>query len=425
MKRLLRLRTGILATIAALLATVLVGPVAVQAEGAGNEDDVLVDLRIWQNVRDAEDIWVSARLAGGDWNDVGTFLFQFDEDEGGGFFWPHFLYRDGRLAVGDVVLAVTQDISEPDLIYASTCSYPPSCGLIRVPLETGHSRGGRFRYGDITLAVPVRREPPADDERLLIEDRDHLLALRDRLAGYERTLNWHPAVPIEHWTGVTVAGTPPRVTSLHLSGGDLRGGLSGLLGDLTGLTELRLDGNRLDSAIPSKLLQLENLIHLYLGGNQLEGCIPPPLLAIPNNDLQSLELPGCPPLLDISYDEHILVQGTYRLGNIVFDLPRGTRLKVDGYVINEGNADAYILSSMLLGGWIAIQTDATTYGPTPGAAFDRIRESVWVATDEELSRWEGARRRGFSRESARTLSDTSDISEAKRALGRGAGCANP
>ena len=393
-----------LVAVVVLLTVVVSGASTAQAEGAGNDDTVLVDLRIWQNVRDAEDIWVSARPAGGDWDEVGTSPFQFDEDRGGGFFWPYFQYRDGYFAVGDVFLAISQDLHKPDLIYASTCTYPPSCGLILVPLDDGYSRGGTFRYGDIILAVPVPSERPAEGERLLIEDRSHLLTLRDRLAGWERTLNWHPALPMEHWTGVTIAGTPPRVTRLRLPESGLRGGLSGLLGELTGLTELRLDGNGLDGPIPSKLLQLRNLTYLYLGGNRLEGCVPSPLRAVPNNDLQSLELPGCPPLLDISYDEHILGEGTYRLGNIVFDIPSGVRLRLDGFVMNEGTPDAYILRSLESNAWIAIDGAAGTYRWTQDGLFDRIDESVWGATDDVLSRWTEA----WEAESAQGAGDLSE-----------------
>ena len=389
MKRLTRVRAGVLIAMAALLAIALVGPASVQAEGADTDETVLVDLRIWQNVRDAEDIWVSARLAEGDWDELGTSQVQFDEDQGGGFFWPYYQYRYGDLTVGDVVLSISQSLDKPELIYASACSYPPVCGLILVPLDDGHNRSRTFRYGETTLAVPIPSEAPAEDERpLLLEDRDNLLALRDRLAGWERTLNWHPAVPMDDWSGVMISGTPPRVTRLHLPDRDLRGRLSGLIGELTGLTELRLEGNRLDGPIPSKLLQLKGLTHLYLGGNPVEGCIPPPLWTVPNNDLESLGLDGCPLLLDISYDEHILGEGTYRLGNIVFDIPSGLRLRLDGFVLNEGAPDAYILRSLESHAWIAIAGGAGTYRWTQDGLFDRIVESMWEATEDVLSRWE-------------------------------------
>ena len=79
MKRLTYLRTGVLFTIAAVL-SVVASIATAEAEGEGVGETVVVELRIWQNVDDAEDIWLSARPAGGDWDDLGTFPFQFDED---------------------------------------------------------------------------------------------------------------------------------------------------------------------------------------------------------------------------------------------------------------------------------------------------------------------------------------------------------
>ena len=363
-----------------MLTIAVVRPPPVQAEGADTEATVLVELRIWQNVSDAEDIWVSARPAGGDWEELGTSQFQFGEDQGGGFFWPYFHYRDGRLAVGDVLLSVSQDVSEPELIYASTCSYPPSCGLILVPLDDGHSQGGAFRFGDITLAVPVPSQRPEEHDRLLLEDRDLLLALRDRLAGWDRALNWHPAVPVENWTGVTVAGSPPRVTKLRLPDSHLGGELSGLLGELTGLTELRLENNRLNGSIPSKLLQLENLTYLYLGANRWEGCVVPLLRQVPNNDLQELGLPDCPPPSDIFGGQRVLLAGVYRIGKIVFDVPSGMSLELDGIVHADPGGTRFLLREFATTAWIGITEDADTYRWTRDRLFDSIDESVWVGS---------------------------------------------
>ena len=43
---------------------------------------------------------------------------------------------------------------------------------------------------------------------------------------------------MSEWMGVTVSGTPQRVTGLNLADLGLDGELSGLLGNLTGLTTL-------------------------------------------------------------------------------------------------------------------------------------------------------------------------------------------
>ena len=114
-------------------------------------------------------------------------------------------------------------------------------------------------------------DPAANPD--LVADCQALLAMRDALAG-TATLNWSSGTAMSSWDGVTLGGTPQRVTQLSLASRNLTGEMSGLLGNLTGLTELRLNGNRLMGRIPSKLVQLENLTHLYLSGNPLEGCVP-------------------------------------------------------------------------------------------------------------------------------------------------------
>ena len=49
----------------------------------------------------------------------------------------------------------------------------------------------------------------------LVDDCEVLLSARDTLAG-SATLNWSADTPIAHWDGVTVGGTPRRVTELNL-----------------------------------------------------------------------------------------------------------------------------------------------------------------------------------------------------------------
>ena len=150
-------------------------------------------------------------------------------------------------------------------------------------LDDGHSPSGRYRYGDMTIAV----SPTSG----LLADREYLLALRDPLAG-TGALNWSAGTPVAQWEGVVVEGAPPRVTALRLTGLGLTGEMWGWLGDLTELRELWLDDNlggdpRLRGGIPSKLVNLDKLTHLYLGG-RLSGCVPPPLLAVPNNNLDQV-----------------------------------------------------------------------------------------------------------------------------------------
>ena len=130
-------------------------------------------------------------------------------------------------------------------------------------------------------------------------DCELLLGVMDILVGDGNAeLNWSAYVPISDWRGVTVSGTPPRVTGLNLQHADLRGSIPPLLGDLhslellnlghnqlsgeipaglgnlTGLNELDLQVNQLSGEIPAALGSLTNLQRLYLNGNQLSGEIP-------------------------------------------------------------------------------------------------------------------------------------------------------
>ena len=170
----------------------------------------IVELRVWQHVREAENIWISARPSGGDWGELGTFQFEFNLDGlDAGYVtdhWDH-SYRFGEFKVRGVPVIISQHRHEPELVYASTCRLAQECGLILVQLDDGHSLRRLYRYGDLTLAVPPKPDPPPENDSLLA-DRATLLALRDVLPGRERTLNWHPSVPMTRWTGVTIGGRP-------------------------------------------------------------------------------------------------------------------------------------------------------------------------------------------------------------------------
>ena len=127
------------------------------------------------------------------------------------------------------------------------------------------------------LMVRVREAPPSCNnssavaspytEPALVGDCKALLDLKDDLAG-TASLNWSLDTAITSWDGVTVGGTPRRVT------------------------ELSLESRNLTGSIPSELEGLD-LQHLYLSGNSLTGCIPSGLRDIANNDLDQLELQYC------------------------------------------------------------------------------------------------------------------------------------
>lgn len=138
----------------------------------------------------------------------------------------------------------------------------------------------------------------------LVSDCETLLEARNTLVGIGTSLNWSAGTPISQWDGVTLSGTPARVTGVSLRNRGLRGTIPAQLSDLTALTVLDLitptcDGgpcpdvqdherNRLTGPIPASLGNLSGLQHLLLHNNELTGVIPPALGRLGN--LQTLAL---------------------------------------------------------------------------------------------------------------------------------------
>ena len=282
---------------------------------------VILELRVWQHVDDAEEVWVSARPKGGRWDTLGT--IPLPPWDGQAFSYGEMgRHRFGDIAVGGVEVRVWQRWHRPARIYvqacASACPEPVLArawrplGKIPLPLDAGHTASGRYRYGDLDLAVP-------SDNPGLQADRDHLLALRDVLQEGTGELDWDAGRPTADWEGITLGGTPPRVTELDLAWRGLGGEIWGWLGDLSALTSLQLAGNALTGTLPSKLQLLRNLTYVSLYGNALEGCIPPGLWRVTNNDLWSVELPRCgtPAWLPGGSQPPVASARTYRMA---FDL---------------------------------------------------------------------------------------------------------
>ena len=119
---------------------------------------------------------------------------------------------------------------------------------------------------------PVKAPPPCgiaagQDKPLLMRDCVALLAAKDTLRG-SAALDWDVNSAITDWEGITVTGTPQRVTKLELADKSLTG------------------------SIPAALARLD-LTTLKLAGNSLTGCIPLELRNVPTNDLDDLGLPDC------------------------------------------------------------------------------------------------------------------------------------
>ena len=149
-----------------------------------------------------------------------------------------------------------------------------------------------------------------------MRDCETLLAARAALF-VGKLVNWGSGSPLDQWEGVTVAGTPLRVTGLDLHdvrlGGSVPPVLGALdhlqvlnlslayvsgpippaLGQLRKLESLVLHSNQLTGGVPVELGQLRNLAELRLDGNQLTGRISAGLRRVKNNDLAKLGLPDC------------------------------------------------------------------------------------------------------------------------------------
>ncbi len=396
------LRLALLAVPLLLAAVAAPGSAAAQQDGDALE--VFVELRVWQGVDDTEDIWVSARPRGGDWDTLGTIPFPLEhvhEVRGSHFIY---YYRYGDLAVAGATLRIWQSSDRPEQIFvcAHRCPNLSSPTILRplgalpLPLEDGHSPDGQYRYGDLKIAT-VPGSPG------LLSDRVQLLRLRDTLAG-TGTLDWDHDTPMTTWTGITIGGTALRVRRLDLTGSGLTGELSGLLGNLTSLEELWLDGNALTGAIPSKLGQLTRLTHVYLGGNALTRCVPPSLHAVANNDLDSLGLPDCLLPIKASTDgDTILSDGSFVLrgdssstfdSSLIFDVPAGIRITIQAVGLHHDNrywlivrhADSQSRMRLGLPNYTYWDRGIDPDAPEISAAFDRIMESRWVGAPDTPSR---------------------------------------
>ena len=103
------------------------------------------------------------------------------------------------------------------------------------------------------IAVPDPENNPG-----LVKDCITLLAVKDVLAGDAR-LDWSTGIPIWPWEGVSVDGTPPRVSGLSLSSKGLTGEIPPEMGLLEYLSGLNLQGNQLTGEIPREIGDLSKL----------------------------------------------------------------------------------------------------------------------------------------------------------------------
>ena len=124
----------------------------------------------------------------------------------------------------------------------------------------------------------------------LVRDCQTLLRMRDTLAG-ESFLNWSASIPIQHWQGISVDGSPPRVLRLgYLMSETLEGTIPPELGDLTELEVLVLDDQHLTGEIPKEIGSLKKLKVLQLNRMTLSGHIPSEIGKL--EELKILEING-------------------------------------------------------------------------------------------------------------------------------------
>ncbi len=142
------------AGLALLLAVAVAGP----AMARGGGEAASVEVRVWQNVDDERDLYVSARPAGGSWRTLGTVPLPLDG------LTPSESYRYGDIALAlpqadgeveaEVEVRVWQNV---DVEWRFFIAARPADGswLETLPLlpDDGLSTSGRYRYGDITLAL--------------------------------------------------------------------------------------------------------------------------------------------------------------------------------------------------------------------------------------------------------------------------------
>ena len=191
----------------------------------------------------------------------------------------------------------------------------------------GHGFAKLPPVSECSDAVPSAASNPG-----LVTDCEALLAARDTLAG-SGTLNWPGSTAIGSWDGVTVDGSPLRVTSLVLSDTQLTGTIPPELGGLASLAELSLGDNRLTGPIPSELSNLTNLRELWLNDNQLTGMTPAELGSLDNLEVLSLsgnELTGPipPQLASLTNLQQLSLSNNQLSGEIPAELGSLSKLEI-------------------------------------------------------------------------------------------------
>lgn len=132
---------------------VLGGTVTAEAQ-----ERAAVEVRVWNAVADADRHFISARYAGGSWNTLGTIPLPLDSETANGRYRYGDISLDVPLPDGDgiqVEIRVWKATREDHGIYVSARPEGSSwseLGTTPLPLEE-LSSSGNYRYGDISLSV--------------------------------------------------------------------------------------------------------------------------------------------------------------------------------------------------------------------------------------------------------------------------------
>ncbi len=244
-----------------------------------------VEVRVWQQVENEQGIHISARPADGDWRTLGTVPLPLDDG----------LSSSGRYRFGDISIEVPldrrpsvtievrvwQDVEDSRAIYISGRHAGGSwrtLGTIPLPLD-GLSSAQTFRFGDIALDVPIPADPAAE-----------ACSNGVTVPGPEsNTLLVADCVTLLRARDLLVGDGPPLDWGADRPIQEWTG--VSAYGTPQRVTELSLEKD-LFGQIPPVLAELRGLLKLSLESYGLTGGIPPELGTLPSLQILVLRYSG-------------------------------------------------------------------------------------------------------------------------------------